>query len=104
VGASPDRTCYRIHDVYAYAVNCLLIVGTTPERTDHKKSFDLFRSMPHGVTVVTVDELLAKLRSSRVPEIADFDPPTAEADAEGSDIEDLEEDDFDETDDEIEDH
>jgi hypothetical protein len=63
VGASPDRTCYRIHDVYAYAVNCLLIVGTTPERTDHKKSFELFRSMLHGVTVATVGELLAKLRS-----------------------------------------
>lgn len=53
----------EILDVYAYAVDCLVIIGKTPETTDHRKSFELFRNTLIGVAVVTFDELLAKLKA-----------------------------------------
>jgi hypothetical protein len=84
----------EIHDVYAYAVSCLVIIGSTPETTDHRKSFDLFRNALTGVTVVTFDELLAKLKALYdflKDETNSFDPPILDVDGaelEGGVIED----------------
>ena len=54
-----DRS--RIHDIETYAVQCCLIIGTTPEGEDEKKSFELFRGNSKDVQILTFDELLEKL-------------------------------------------
>jgi hypothetical protein len=56
------KTASRQYDLEAYAIRCLIVIGTTPEHHDHKKSLELFRSNLHDVTVITFDELLEKLR------------------------------------------
>ena len=53
----------EVKDVYAYSVGCLVIIGRNPESVDHKKSFELFRTSQRDVTIITFDELLAKLRA-----------------------------------------
>lgn len=66
----------EIHDVYAYAVSCLVIAGKTPDTEPTRKSFEMFRSSLNGVTVVTFDELLEKLKFVRdvlKSEIAPFE-------------------------------
>lgn len=51
-----------IIDLESYAVNCVLIIGKSPDKKDHKKSFELFRSNSKEVLIVTFDELLEKLK------------------------------------------
>ncbi|MEA3001478.1 MAG: hypothetical protein QOH81_266 [Sphingomonadales bacterium] len=46
-----------------YAIQCLVIVGTTPKTKDHQKSFELYRNGLSGVTVITYDELLLKMQT-----------------------------------------
>jgi antiviral defense system Shedu protein SduA len=85
----------EIYDVYAYAVSCLLIIGRTPATTDQRKSFDLFRNTLAGVTVVTFDELLAKLKALHDflrAETNSADPPVARVDDAGLEDEDIEDD------------
>jgi hypothetical protein len=53
----------NVRDVYAYSVGCLVIAGRNPDIVEHKKSFELFRTGQRDVTIVTFDELLAKLRA-----------------------------------------
>jgi hypothetical protein len=51
-----------MYDIEAYAVRCLVVVGTTPKAADQKKSFELARNNLHDVIVVTFNELLEKLQ------------------------------------------
>jgi len=52
----------RLYDIESYAVHCCLVVGTTPDGEDQKKSFELFRRNSKDVEIVTFDELLEKLK------------------------------------------
>ncbi|MDR6612543.1 Shedu immune nuclease family protein [Leifsonia sp. 1010] len=47
--------------IETFAVKAFLIAGTTPEGEAEKKSFEMFRGNSMVVTVVTYDEVLAKL-------------------------------------------
>ncbi len=44
-----------------YAVQCIVVAGTTPTTPDRLKSLELYRNGLAGVTVITYDELLLKL-------------------------------------------
>jgi hypothetical protein len=52
----------RIYNLESYAVHSVLIIGTTPEGLDRQKSFELFRGNSKDITIITFDELLAKLK------------------------------------------
>ncbi len=52
----------RTYDIESYSVNCLLIIGKTPEESDQKKSFELFRGNSKNIEIITFDELLEKLK------------------------------------------
>lgn len=49
-------------DVHPYAIQCIVIVGTSPEDKVKKKSLDLFRNATKDVLVITFNELLEKLK------------------------------------------
>lgn len=53
----------EIYNVYTYAVQCLVIAGSIPKSEPMRKSLELYRSNLRDVTVLTFDELLAKLRA-----------------------------------------
>jgi Domain of unknown function (DUF4263) len=53
----------RIYDLESYAVHGVLVIGKTPADRDQQKSFELFRGNSKDVTIITFDELLAKLKS-----------------------------------------
>jgi hypothetical protein len=40
----------------------VVIIGTTPDAPEEKKSVELFRNNLHDTLIVTFDELLQKLR------------------------------------------
>lgn len=44
-----------------YAVQCVVIAGTSPDNPNEQKSFELYRNGLAGVLVLTFDELLLKL-------------------------------------------
>ena len=44
-----------------YAVQCIVIVGRSPEDVDLQKSFELYRNSLSGVLIITYDELVLKL-------------------------------------------
>jgi Domain of unknown function (DUF4263) len=48
--------------VHPYAIQCIVIAGTSPQEQVRKKSLDLFRNATRDVSVVTFDELLDKLK------------------------------------------
>lgn len=52
----------RRYDLEAYAIRCVVIIGTMPEDPDQKKSLELFRNNLHDTLVITFDELLSKLK------------------------------------------
>jgi hypothetical protein len=56
----------RLYDIESYAVHCCLVIGSTPDGDDRKKSFELFRRNSKDVEIVTFDELLEKLKQLRV--------------------------------------
>jgi hypothetical protein len=56
----------RRYDIESYAVHCCLVIGTTPEGDDQKKSFELFRCNSKDVEIITFDELLEKLKQLSV--------------------------------------
>jgi hypothetical protein len=66
VGISKDiariKENSRIYDLETYAVHGILVIGTTPEGPDQQKSFELFRGNSKDITIITFDELLAKLK------------------------------------------
>lgn len=65
----------RLYDIESYAVHCCLVIGTTPEGDDQKKSFELFRRNSKDVEIVTFDELLEKLKQlSAFLHVADKEP------------------------------
>jgi len=51
-----------IYDFESYAVDCVLIIGTTPMEKEQKKSFELFRGNSKEIRIFTFDELLKKLK------------------------------------------
>ncbi len=55
----------KLHDIESYFVQCCLLIGTTPNEDDEKKSFELFRGNSKDVQIVTFDELLEKLNQMR---------------------------------------
>lgn len=56
----------RLYDIESYAVHCCLVIGSTPDGDDRKKSFELFRRNSKDVEIVTFDELLEKLKQLSV--------------------------------------
>lgn len=50
-------------EVYTYAVGCIVVIGITPTMAPAQKSFELYRNNLRGVTVITFDELLDKLKA-----------------------------------------
>ncbi|MDX1047102.1 DUF4263 domain-containing protein [Sinorhizobium medicae] len=52
------------HRVESYCIKGVLVAGLMPEAV-HKRSFELFRNSLSGLSIVTFDELLAKLQSLR---------------------------------------
>ncbi|WP_341203127.1 Shedu immune nuclease family protein [uncultured Sphingomonas sp.] len=52
-----------VFDVFSFAMQGLVIAGRDPTGPAERKSFELFRNGLKDVTVVTFDELLAKLRA-----------------------------------------
>ena len=57
LGNSPNT------DASTYAVGCIVIAGSTPKIDAEKKSFELYRNNLSGVTIITFDELLNKLKA-----------------------------------------
>ncbi|TGR23152.1 MULTISPECIES: Shedu immune nuclease family protein [unclassified Mesorhizobium] len=55
----------RQHRLESYGIKAVLVAGVIPNEPNLKRSFELFRSTLSGVTVITFDELLAKLKSLR---------------------------------------
>jgi hypothetical protein len=53
----------RAWDVEAYAIQCLVVIGSNPKADDERKSFELFRRDLRQVVVITFDELLTKLKA-----------------------------------------
>ncbi len=53
----------KTYDVFAFAVQCIVIVGRVPDDEDQRKSFELFRNNLRDVLVITFDELLQKLKA-----------------------------------------
>lgn len=49
------------YDVESYAIQCVVVAGTAPTEKDKLKSLELFRNSLKSVTVITFDEMLAKL-------------------------------------------
>ena len=58
---SPDDATDRGPKPETYAVQCIVIAGTTPREPNLQKSFELYRNGLNGVLVLTYDELLLKL-------------------------------------------
>lgn len=58
-GDMPDRS----PSPETYAIQCLVIAGTSPDTLIEQKSFELYRNSLVGVLVLTYDELLTKLRT-----------------------------------------
>lgn len=52
----------RIYDLETYSVHGVLIIGLTPNDVDQKKSLELFRGNSKGITIITFDELLERLK------------------------------------------
>ncbi|QDC37278.1 Shedu immune nuclease family protein [Sphingobium fuliginis] len=52
-----------VYDVFSFAMQGLVIAGRDPTAPAERKSFELLRNGLKDVTVVTFDELLAKLRA-----------------------------------------
>ncbi|WP_165190882.1 Shedu immune nuclease family protein [Caulobacter soli] len=48
-------------DIHDYGIRCIMVAGRTPDERARQKSFELLRSAMVGVTVLTFDELLARL-------------------------------------------
>jgi hypothetical protein len=53
----------RAFDIYAYAVQCIVIAGRDPATDDEKKSLELYRNNLREVVVITFDELLFSLQN-----------------------------------------
>nr|WP_275540497.1 Shedu anti-phage system protein SduA domain-containing protein [Rhizobium tubonense] len=53
----------RQYDVFAYAMQCLVIAGRAPKDETHRKSFEFYRNNMRDVMIVAFDELHEKLRS-----------------------------------------
>lgn len=49
------------YDIHSFAVRCIIIAGVTPQEHQQRKSFELVRNTLSDVTVITFDELLARL-------------------------------------------
>lgn len=49
-------------DIQAFAVRCVVVAGRTPDARQGRKNFELVRNVMAGVTVITFDELLERLR------------------------------------------
>ncbi len=47
-----------VYDIETYHIECLLIIGLTPESDAEKKSFELFRHAIKDIKIITFDELL----------------------------------------------
>ncbi|MBW5930646.1 hypothetical protein CF038_24645 [Klebsiella michiganensis] len=56
---SQDRAMNEIH---VSSVNCIVIIGSMPEKHAQKSNFDLFRHSLKDIVVITFDELLEKLK------------------------------------------
>ncbi|MFT6634011.1 MAG: hypothetical protein ACJAS4_003986 [Bacteriovoracaceae bacterium] len=52
----------RNYDIETFSVHCVLVIGTTPEGHDERKSFEIFRRNSKDVDVITFDEVLEKLK------------------------------------------
>lgn len=53
----------KTETAYSYAIGCIVIIGKTPTAEAQRKSFELYRTNLRDVTVITFDELLAKLKA-----------------------------------------
>ena len=53
----------RAFDIFAYAVQCIVIAGRVPATDDEKKSLELYRNNLRDVVVITFDELLRILQN-----------------------------------------
>ncbi|KAB1110482.1 DUF4263 domain-containing protein [Neorhizobium galegae] len=51
----------RLPELEAYAIDCVLVAGRTPQTPDKASSFELMRSQFKDVRIVTFDDLLGKL-------------------------------------------
>ncbi|WDQ16445.1 Shedu immune nuclease family protein [Rhodopirellula sp. P2] len=51
-----------LYDIETFMVDCVLIIGTTPESRVERKSFELIRHNSRDVSIFTFDELAAKLK------------------------------------------
>lgn len=79
----------KTYDVFAFAVQCIVIAGRVPDDEDRRKSFELFRGNLRDVLVVTFDELLHKLKAlyeflqaNPVEGASPLDPDTPDAEDE----------------------
>lgn len=53
----------RMNDIESYAINCLIVAGRDLGDGDRQKSFELYRNALNAVSIVTFDELLAKVEA-----------------------------------------
>ncbi|MET3792498.1 Shedu immune nuclease family protein [Aquamicrobium terrae] len=59
------RHANRSVRIESYGIRGVLLAGTIPASDAHRRSYELYRNALFGVSVITFDELLAKLKSLR---------------------------------------
>jgi hypothetical protein len=56
----------RNYNLESYAVHGVLVIGITPTEIDMQKSFELFRGNSKDISIITFDELYAKLKQLHI--------------------------------------
>lgn len=67
------------YDIYDYGTRCIIVAGRTPSEQARRKSLELHRNAMSGVTLLTFDELLARLEeiyAALQPDAPAFPAPT----------------------------
>lgn len=62
-------------DIQDNGIRCIIVAGRTPESGPRRRSLELIRGTMTGVTVITFDELLGRLREIRAALGAKIEPP-----------------------------
>jgi hypothetical protein len=70
----------RNTNIEAHAVGCVVVIGKMPQEMDQQRAFEIYRASFKDVSVITFDELLARLVSLKAflsPDPPPSNPPAA---------------------------
>lgn len=69
----------RNTNIEAHAVGCVVVIGKMPQEMDQQRAFEIYRASFKDVSVITFDELLARLVSLKAFLSPDPPPPDSPA-------------------------